>query len=400
MADKKLWQGGGAVLSPLIEAYTVGDDHLTDRELIPFDLRASRAHGAMLHRQGILDEAEWRALQKGLEEIETLWRQGRFEIRPDQEDGHTAIEQYLTAKHGEAGRKIHTGRSRNDQALVMLRLFMKERLGHLKSAVHALADVLATAARKHGEVAMPGYTHLQRAMPTTVGVWLASFGEALRDTTRLLPGLEEMIDQNPLGSASGFGIANFSNDRDFTTRELGFARVQENPVYCAQSRGGFESTFLGILSPVMLIAGRFANDMLLFSSTEFGFFSLPPHYTTGSSIMPQKRNYDLFEIMRGNVRRYLHWQRQVEDIVAGLFSGYQRDLQLTKKPFMQAVHLLQSTLEVLSETVPHIRVNREALEAAMSPDLFLTEKVYELVKQGRSFREAYHEVKKAWLKKS
>ncbi len=399
MADKKLWQSAETPLNTLIEAYTVGDDYLTDGELLPFDLRASEAHGAMLHKQGVLSDDEWRALQKGLREIGELWEQGRFSIRPEQEDGHTAIEQFLTEKYGEAGKKIHTGRSRNDQALVMLRLFMKERLDSLRQSLRSLAETFRTAAGRHTTQAMPGYTHLQRAMPTTVGVWLASFAEALEDVLLLLPGLQKLIDQNPLGSASGFGIANFKNDRTFTTRKLGFARVQENPIYCAHSRGSFENIFLSTLAPAMLIAGRFANDMLLFSSAEFNFLALPPEYTTGSSIMPQKRNYDLFEIMRGNVRRYLHWQREVEDITAGLFSGYQRDLQLTKRPFTRAVALLENTLRVLLETVPRLIVNRAALEAAMSEELFLTEKVYERVNRGLSFRQAYHQVKKEWRAK-
>ncbi len=394
---KKLWQGGSAEPDKKIERYTVGDDYTVDMVLLPYDVRATRAHGAMLHKAGLLSEDEWQALQAGLSYILSLYDEGRFVIRPDQEDGHTAIEQFLTENYGEVGKKIHTGRSRNDQSLTMLRLYMRDKLEIVGALISTLADRFTEAAQRLRELPMPGYTHMQRAMPTTVGIWLGAFAAALEDHATALPSLKTLLNQNPLGSASGFGIANFNADRSYTAELLGFDRVQLNPIYCANSRGMFENIVLHTLAPVMLTCGRFANDMLLFTSAEYGFFSLPHRFTTGSSIMPQKRNYDLFEVMRGNVRRFVHHQRAIEDIVVSLYSGYQRDLQWTKKPLIDALTLLEDTLDVLIYTLPELRANPEKLRAAMSEELYLTEQVYELVKKGLNFRDAYRRVKQNYF---
>lgn len=397
---RKIWQVGGGGLHPLVEAYTVGDDHVFDQELLPYDVAASMAHAEMLTKMGVLSEEELRVLAEGFDRILEKWEAGEFVITQDQEDGHTAIEQFLTEEYGEVGKKVHTGRSRNDQSLVMIRLFMREELRHVRRLARELADRFAEKAAETEGIVMPGYTHMQRAMPASVPMWLGSYQAALEDLDTLLGATEKIIDQNPLGSASGFGISNFPLDRESTTRSLKFKRTQENPMYCGLSRGYFENLVLQALSELMILCGRFANDMLLFTTAEFGFFSLPENFTTGSSIMPQKRNYDLFEIMRGNTKVFHSYQAQVQEIVSAIGSGYQRDLQLTKKPFVLGVFLATDTLVLMADIVPALRIHKDVLKRAMTRELFVTNEVYDLVNKGKNFRDAYAEVKKRINKKA
>jgi len=392
---KKLWQTGNTKLHPLVQAYTVGDDYIYDNQLLPYDIAASKAHAEMLAQMKVLNKTELSKLQKGLDDILAKWQGGQFKITAEDEDCHTAIENYLTKHYGEVGKKIHTGRSRNDQALVMLRLYSKAKLSEILAVASTLQKTFANTSKKYSEVPMPGYTHMQPAMPTTVGTWLGSYADAYKDAIKLAEPLQGLLDQNPLGSASGFGIPNFSVKQSVTTKQLGFGKNQINPMYAGLSRGLFENAVLNSLSPLMVLASRFASDMLLFTTSEFGFFSLPPEFTTGSSIMPQKRNYDVFELMRGNSSIYLGYQSQLQTLVASLGSGYQRDLQLTKKPFMEGMELLEQTLKILELSVNKLLVHKNKLESAMSEDLFATGKVYELVKQGVAFREAYQQVKKS-----
>ncbi|MBI5754747.1 argininosuccinate lyase, partial [Candidatus Peregrinibacteria bacterium] len=318
--------------------------------------------------------------------------------RQNQEDGHTAIEQFLTDTYGEVGKKIHTGRSRNDQSLVMIRLYMKDQLVFIEKFVHKIAQSLHKKIAKTKNIPMPGYTHMQKAMPTTVGIWLDSYLSAIDDFLFLLQTTKKLIDQNPLGSASGFGIQNFPFDRDLTTRILKFAKTQKNPLYCGFSRGYFENIVLATLSNVMIIFGRFASDMLMFTTQEFHFFSLPDHFTTGSSLMPQKRNYDVFEIMRGNAKVFCSYHYQIQNIISSLGSGYHRDLQLTKKPFVLAIDLCVSTCEIVVEIIDHLQIHKESLHKSMTKDLYVTDEVYTLVKNGKNFRDAYLEVKEKWNK--
>lgn len=394
---KKVWQADGSDLHPLVEDYTVGDDYKIDIDLIEFDILASKAHAKMLAEQSVLTYSELKSLIIALDELLAMIRKGEFTIDKSQEDGHTAIEQFLTEKCGEAGKKIHTGRSRNDQSLVMIRLFSKKSLTNIQQELDALVKAYNSVVLRAGKQNMPGYTHMQKAMPTTVGVWLGAYKDGFSDATHSLRRAIEYIDQNPLGSASGFGISNFANNRELTTKELGFASVQENPIYCGISRGLFENIVLQALSPVMILAGKFANDMLLFTTSEFGFVSLPVQYTTGSSIMPQKRNYDVFEIMRGNSKIFHTLQLQIQDIILGFGSGYQRDLQLTKKSFLEGISLCEQTVILLTELVSHLQFNKNKLERAMTEDLLVTNKVYDLVNEGMSFRDAYQKIKKEYF---
>lgn len=394
----KLWQTTSTGLHPLVEAYTVSDDYITDVKLIPYDITASKAHASALLAKGTITKQEYLQAIDALHKLEQLVARGKFSIEVSQEDCHTAIEQFLTDECGEIGKKIHTGRSRNDQSLVMIRLYAKQTLQNTITLLTELVDAYDNAITAYGTIPMPGYTHMQKAMPTTVGTWLGAYRDGFADLQQLLPATLTIIDQNPLGSASGFGISNYQLDRSITTKELGFAKTQENPIYCAISRGYFENIVLQALSPILLLAGKFASDMLLFTTAEFNLFSLPPQFTTGSSIMPQKRNYDVFEIMRGNSKVYHSLQQQIQDIVIGFGAGYQRDMQLTKKPFIDATVLCEDTMGLLTEMVPNIIPNKSALEKDMTDELFVTNKVYDLVNSGMSFRDAYMQVKQDLFK--
>merc|ERR1719482_1351605 len=392
----KLWQAGDG-LHPLVEAYTVGEDARIDGQyMVPFDVQASTAHAEMLCSIGVLTKPELEQAKKGLAEVESEWRAGRFKVTRDQEDCHTAIEQFLTTKYGDVGKKIHTGRSRNDQSLTMLRLYMKSRLQEFSELAVSVANQFAAQAKLHQDVPMPGYTHMQKAMPTTVGMWLGSFSDALQDSDRITKGTRDLVNQNPLGSAAGFGINHLILDRQKTTELMNFDRLQENVMYCGFSRGYFEMISLQAMNTPMVIASRFATDMMMFTQQETAFFSLPDQFVTGSSIMPQKKNYDLFEIMRANGKVFESLQSQVQSTIVGLGSGYHRDLQLTKKAFVEAAELALQTLRLLEACIPELRVHQERLKSAMTKELFVTDEVYKRVAAGELFRDAYLDVKKAY----
>ncbi|MBY7734121.1 argininosuccinate lyase [Francisella philomiragia] len=391
--SKKLWQTETDKLLPIVEKYTVGQDYVLDQKLLKYDLQASLAHAKMLYKMKVITKDELNLLKKGLQEIQELLSINEFRITQDQEDGHTAIEQYLCTHYGEVGKKIHTGRSRNDQSLVMLRLFMIDKIQFLEKTIQENIYTIRSKASKFKNIPMPGYTHMQKAMPTTVATWLGSFADALADTLLLISATSKVINQNPLGSASGFGISNFKHDKEYTTELLSFNRTQDNPIYCAFSRGYFEKLTLQTFSNPISIYSRFANDMMLFTMAEFDYFSLNNSYTTGSSIMPQKRNYDLFEIMRGNAKLYQGYLQQITSIIDSVPSGYNRDYQLTKLPFFEAITIIEDTALLFNSTIKDLNVHIDKLEQAMTSDLYATEEVYKLVEQGLSFRDAYVAIK-------
>lgn len=394
----KLWGGDG--MHPLVEAYTVGEDYRIDGEhMLPFDLKASAAHAKGLQKIGVLTAPELTTTCQALSEIEGLWKEGKFKVTPQQEDGHTAIEQYITEKYGELGKKIHTGRSRNDQSLTMIRLYALEQLREVRRLVVALATVAELKSKDHAGTPMPGYTHMQRAMPTTVGRWLESYACGFLDAVHPLDAAVAVLNQNPLGSAAGFGINGLDLDRNATTKAMGFARTQENPMYCGMSRGLFENLALQAMSFPQILCSRFATDMMMFTQQEAGFLALPDGFVTGSSIMPQKKNYDLFEIMRANGKVYGSLQMQIQETIVGLGSGYHRDLQCTKKAFVEACGLSVSTLRLLHEAIPLLVVHEDRLKGAMTEDLFVTDEVYKKVAGGAPFREAYAEVKAEFFKR-
>jgi argininosuccinate lyase len=388
----KLWQKGTR-LDPRIEEFTVGRDPGLDHELIPFDCRASIAHATMLKSVGILKAGEARALVKELERIVVLWKDGKFRVGPGDEDCHTAIENHLVKKLGAGGKKIHTARSRNDQVLTALRLYSKDRLGEVRAAVLELRKALGGLSRRYGAVEFPGYTHSRKAMPYTVGKYFQAFADALSDDLRLLQAAEEINDQNPLGTAAGYGTS-LKIDRDLTTRLLGFGRIQENDLYAQNSRGKFESIILAALSQVMLDLQRLAHDLILYSMDEFGYFRLPEEFSTGSSIMPQKKNPDVLELVRAKFAVVNSCYVQTMEILKGLPSGYQRDLQLTKEPLMRGLDETLGAVRIMDLVLGGLIVDAEKCKAACTEEIYAADKALELAKQGIPFRDAYRKVSK------
>jgi argininosuccinate lyase len=375
------------------EAFTVGNDAEYDNLLLPYDIIASKAHANMLAKKGILTAKENARLQNALTEGENARSNGNLTVTADDEDCHTLLENFLTTKCGEVGKKIHTGRSRNDQVLTAMRLLLREHVQEMSTLISSLEKAFRQSAEKWNNVPMPGYTHMQRAMPTTVHMWLQAFGDAIQDQQSFFEPLQTLLDQNPLGSASGFGIRNFTTHRKQTARELGFSRVQDNPISCGLSRGLFEWQVISTLSPILLICSRFMADVLFFTSDGRQYFSLPDFLTTGSSIMPQKRNVDPAEVFRGKTSRFFAKKHEMEMIQCGLLSGYNRDISLIKETYFESYFLAKDLMKMASVFAQELSPNEEALRLAMTEDLFVTEKVYELVKQGTPFRDAYQKVK-------
>ncbi len=385
----KLWDKG-APLNEQVEAFTVGEDYLLDALLVPYDCAASKAHAQMLAGAGILDETELADLLAGLDEIVRLHAAGEFVIRPADEDCHTAIESFLTDKYGQAGKKIHTARSRNDQVLTAMRLYEKDALADIASAIDELIGAIDHQRKQHGQVALPGFTHTRKAMPASVDMWFGAYAAALADDNKLLSTVREIIDQSPLGSGAGFGVP-MEIDRQATAEAMGFAAVQPT-MYCQHSRGKFEAIIIDALAQVMADLARMAGDLILFSMDTFGFFSLPGELCTGSSIMPHKKNPDVLELIRGHYAGVLGAGVTVKTLTAGLISGYHRDMQLTKGPTMQALTTTGQCLAMMRLVFEELQVNADRCEAAMTDELQATARVYELVRGGMAFRDAYRQV--------
>ena len=387
----KLWQTPTS-LDALIEKFTAWDDPSIDMIFLPYDIQASIAHVKMLEKIEVLSSEEVGKIILGLHEIENLLEKWEFMIDPSLEDGHTAIEVYLTTHYGEVGKKLHTGRSRNDQSLTMIRLYQKDILLNAKKKIDTLIQALEKRI-EDDSLPMPGYTHAQKAMPTTTRTWLESFAHALWDQILLFDPLMHIIDQSPLGSASGFGITWFPNDRAYSAKVLDFNKVQENPQYCWLSRWLFDHDILSVLGNFLMILSRLNNDILLFTTSEFGFMKLPENMTTGSSIMPQKRNYDVCELVRAKISLFFGYADQMRNIYTHLMSGYQRDLQMTKSILVNAYSAWSDVIEVYTHIIRALEFHKENLEQSITPDLLLTDEVYKLVNAGMPFRDAYHQVK-------
>jgi len=388
----KIWQSKSTKLHPLVERYTVGNDYQLDQRLLPFDVEASLAHAKVIAKLKIISSAELIKLTKGLNEILKLHRQGKFAIRLKDEDCHTAIENYLIKKLGSLGKKIHTGRSRNDQVLVATRLYTRKKLKQISFELVKLEKVFLAMAKKYQSIPMPGYTHTRRAMPSSVGHWAAAYLEELIDDHKLLVCAYDLNDQNPLGAAAGFGV-NLNLDRKLATKLLGFKRTQINSLYAVNSRGKTESFILAVGTQIMMTLGRLANEMIWFTTPEFNFFHLPWQFTTGSSIMPQKRNPDVFEILRSNVNVIVALQTQIKDISKNLISGYNRDTQLTKEPLIKGLGITRRSLEIAALMMPKIKPRKEVLMKSLTPEMFANNEANKLVKKGMPFRDAYQQVK-------
>lgn len=388
----KIWNTDNAIeLDAEIEAYTVGNDKNTDKKLIKYDIQASIAHSDMLLDINVLSFKEHGEINQALNKLYFLVKDFKFSL-DGFEDCHSYIEAYLCKQVGDAGKKIHTARSRNDQSLVMMRLYIKGSMNNCLEEVEKLVETLKEQTKKHQKTAMPGYTHMQKAMPTTVGTWLGSFADALKDSTQIIKSSLEIIDQNPLGSGAGFG-SSLEINRAITTAKLGFAKVQENSMYCGLSRGYFEVMCLQSLNLSMSVVGKLVSDLLLFTTQEFCFFSLSKNYTTGSSIMPHKKNYDVLEIARGKCNLFWTHQQKIQTVFGSISSGYQRDLQLTKEIFVEAITDYNQTISVVSKVIGALEIHEDCLASAITPQMHSVTKVNELVKNGETFRDAYKKVK-------
>jgi argininosuccinate lyase len=384
----KLWQKGYR-LNEQVERFEAAQNSVLDNRLIRHDVWGSLAHVAMLRKIGILTEAEQQKLKKALCEILEREASHEFTIQPSDEDVHTSIENYLASVAGAAGKKLHMARSRNDQVLVDVRLYGKEQLHEVGEKLCALTASLLEFAQKHANIPMPGYTHMQRAMLSSVGLWAASFAEALLDDEQLLSASYVLNDQSPLGSAAGYGVP-IAIDRQYTTELLGFSRVQNNVIYVQNSRGKGEASIVQSLAQIMLDLSKLAQDILLFSTVEYGFFQLPQELCTGSSIMPQKRNLGVMELVRARTQTMLALQQQILGIVTGLPSGYNMDYQETKRPFMEALDLVQDSLSICTLVVSNLQPNTERLVAACTFELFAADRAYELaIAANMPFRDAY-----------
>lgn len=380
---------------PEILRFTSGEDPILDQRLIPYDCKASIAHAKMLGKIGILTPEEVQKLVEELEHIIVLHQQGQFTIAPEEEDGHTAIENHLTKVLGPLGEKIHTARSRNDQVMAALRLYYKEALTLVQEKVRQLIKGLEGLSQRFGSVPMPGYTHTRKAMPSSIGLWSGAYKEAFEDDIKLLDFVYDLMDQSPLGTGAGFGVP-LEIDREYTAREAGFSRVQKNPIYVQLSRGKFESTLVHGLAQLLLDINRMAMDLIVFSMPEFGFFILPEAFCTGSSIMPHKKNPDVLELLRAKYHAVSARNQELQSLIANLISGYHRDLQLSKKPVMEALDISLECVEILRRVIENLQVNEKACKNAMTKEIFATEEVYALVKKGVPFREAYRQVAKRY----
>ena len=386
-APTKLWQKGYAV-HPLVEEYLTGDVSF-DNRLIEADVLGSIAHARMLGKIGLLTGEEVAALTKELAHIVELAEAGQFVVTTADEDVHTKIENHLSATVGEAGGRIHTARSRNDQVLVDLRLFTRVELTALMDALLDTVAALTDYAERGKNIPMPGYTHMQRAMLSSVGLWIAGFAEALLDDLQMLRTAYAINDQSPLGSAASYGVP-FDIDRQYVADLLGFAKVQRNVLYAQAGRGKFEGLVVQALAQIMIDLSRLAQDVLLFTTSEYDFFRVAPEMTTGSSIMPQKHNLDVMEIMRGKARTVLAYQQQILETVTGLPSGYNTDFGETKSAFMRALDVTIASLRVMTVFIPGLEPRQEQMQAACSPQLFATDHAYALVtSQEMPFRDAY-----------
>jgi len=385
-----LWDKGDA-LDEVIHAFTVGDDPEVDRHLVYWDCTGSAAHARTLEKLGVLTADECGRLIAGLADVARLASQGRFEIPRELEDCHTAIEAYLTSTLGEVGQKIHTGRSRNDQVVTAMRLYMRDQALHWLALLDGFAAACLERARRDGDLPMPGYTHLQPAMPSSVGLWLAAHAEAAIEQMRAALDLLDRLDSCPLGTGAGFGVP-LPLDREFTAGLLGFSRIQRNPLDVQNSRGRFETYFLRVAADVAALLEKLAVDIVLFATREFGFVRLPVEMTTGSSIMPQKRNPDVVELVRGRAGLIRGRLVQVESVCAKLPSGYHREFQLTKGPVLAAARDVDAMLTVMTRVVGALVLNEDRLNAAMSAELYAAAAACDLVRKGVPFREAYRRV--------
>ncbi len=390
-----LWQKAGVRIDAQIMAFLAGDDVLLDRELLPYDIVASKAHAEGLANIGILTGEELTALLLELEVLATDVAEGRFILDDRFEDGHSAIEARLVERLGDVGRKIHTGRSRNDQVLVASRLWLKARLSQLQGVCRDIAAACLQRAEHDAPLPLPGYTHLQRAMVSSTAMWLSGYAEAFIDNAVRAGQALDWIDTNPLGTAAGYGVS-LPLDRAHTTQALGFARLQVSPIYAQLSRGKFEIAALDAVGAALLDLRRLAWDLSLFTNSEFGFVALPAEYTTGSSLMPNKRNPDVVELMRASYAAVAAARSEIEHLLS-LPSGYHRDLQYSKGSLIHGFGRGLAALSLVPALVEKLEWRPEKMRDALDDGMYATDRAIELAVQGVPFREAYQQAAQAPL---
>ena len=384
---KRLWDKG-APLDARVLRYTAGEDHALDDRLVAYDVQGSVAHADCLHAAGLLSDGDLKQICGALREIADEHARGEWQVTLEQEDGQTALESMLTTRIGEAGARIHLGRSRNDQVLTALRLYLRDAIEQLHAGADAVADALDALAARQGDVALPGYTHLQQAMPSSVALWAGGFAAEIRDDAEGLRHAHRRVGKSPLGSAAGYGTPGLPLNRELPRAKLGFAEVHE-PVTAVQlSRGKAESQVLFEVTLLMQDLGRLAADLLLFYTSEFAYVTLPAEFTTGSSIMPQKRNPDVFELIRGRSATALACLVEALGIFSRLPSGYHRDLQLLKAPLFRGLDTCLQTLDILPPALAGVAFRPDRIH--LDPAIHAAERAYQLVvAEGIPFREAY-----------
>jgi len=388
---KKIWQKDDAATNKLVSTFTVGKDLEFDERLAKYDVKGSMAHCNMLAEVGIISQEESQQMLAVLEEVLRDIESGTFEIDPRAEDIHSQIESVLIERLGDTGKKIHTARSRNDQVLLDIKLYVLDEIREIAALTDEFFQLLIRLAEQHKNVLLPGYTHLQIAMPSSFGLWFGAYAEALLDDAELLFSVKNIISKNPLGSAAGYG-SSFPIDRESTTYHLGFQSMNYNSVYAQMTRGKTEKLLAMAMAAMAGTLGKFAYDVCLYLSQNFDFISFPKEFTTGSSIMPHKKNPDIFELVRARCNRIQSLPNEFILLTNNLPSGYHRDMQLTKEILFPAIDSLKECLEILNYTLPNIQVKDGILEDEKYKYLFSVEKINEEVKNGSSFRDAYVKV--------
>jgi len=392
----RLWEKG-LPLAERVLRYTAGEDHLLDARLVSYDVRGSTAHAEMLAATGLIGDDDCKAIRDGLAALEKSFAAGDWQITLEDEDVHTALESRLTAAIGDAGARLHLGRSRNDQVLTALRLYLRDVTVDLAERIEKLRESVAALSSRQGEIELPGYTHMQHAMPSSVALWCGGFNEAFADAVAGLAAAKRRINKNPLGSAAGYGTPGLPLDRAMTTKKLGFDEMQ-SPVTAAQlSRGKAESTLLFEITLLLSDLGRMATDLLLFYTQEFAYISLAADVTTGSSIMPQKRNPDVLELLRASSATAQACLDESLMITAKLQSGYQRDLQRLKAPLFRSIDLAVDSVDIMAYALEGLEFLPQNIR--LDEGIFATAEAYRLVtEEGIPFREAYREVAKRYTK--
>ena len=385
-----LWSKGTSA-TQIVEDFTVGNDRVLDLRLAKHDVMGSKAHIKMLESIGLLEKEELETLTAGLDAILGEIERGEFVLGDDVEDIHSQVEFLLTQRFGEIGKKIHSGRSRNDQVLVDLKLFLREELEIIRDEVVALFDTLQALSEKHKNVLLPGYTHAQIAMPSSFGLWFGAYAEALVDDMHMLKGAYNVVNQNPLGSAAGYG-SSFPLDRDMTTGLLGFSTMNYNVVAAQLSRGKSEKAVASALSQLALTLNKFAADCCMYMCPNFGFIKFPDELTTGSSIMPHKKNPDVWEILRGICNRIQSLPNEISLMTTNMAHGYHRDYQLLKDVLFPGLEQMHKCLFMAKYMLENISVNEDILSDPKYKYLFTVEVVNNRVLEGMPFRDAYKSV--------